>query len=98
MAKVDIEAAYRHVPIDPADWDKLAFTWPSDSLNDLYLDGYFQFGLMNAREVFNRIGRAIVRMMACRGFKCLVVYVDDFIIICPDQATTWMRTGLFVPC
>jgi hypothetical protein len=53
------------------------------------ISGYLQFGLMNACEVFNRIGRAIVRMMARKGFKCLVVYVDDFLIICPDQATTW---------
>jgi hypothetical protein len=89
MAKVDIEAAYRHVPIDPSDWDKLAFRWPSDSDSDSYVDGYLQFGLMNACEVFNRISRAIVRMMACKGFKCLVVYVNDFLIICSDQATTW---------
>lgn len=89
MAKVDIEAAYRHVPIDPFDWDKLAFCWPSDSLDDLYLDGYLQFGLKNACEVFNRIGRAIVRMMRRRGFHCIIVYVDDFIIICPTEAMAW---------
>ena len=89
MAKVDIEAAYRHVPIDPYDWSLTAFCWPTDSLEDLYFDGYLQFGLKNACEVFNRIGRAIVRMMARRGFKCLVVYVDDFIIICPTQAMAW---------
>jgi hypothetical protein len=68
MAKVDIEAAYRHVPIDPYDWDKTAFCWPTDALEDLYFDGYLQFGLKNACEVFNRIGRAIIRMMARRGF------------------------------
>jgi hypothetical protein len=89
MAKVDIEAAYRHVPIDPADWDKLAFTWPTGSIDDLYMDGYLQFGLMNACEVFNCVGRAIVQMMARRGFHCVIVYVDDFILICPDQSTTW---------
>lgn len=89
MAKVDIEAAYRHVPIDPYDWDLTAFCWPTDSLEDLYLDGFLQFGLKNACEVFNRIGRAIVRMMARRGFKCVVVYVDDFIIICETEAMAW---------
>ena len=89
MAKVDIEAAYRHVPIDPFDWDKLAFCWPDDDLRNLYLDGYLQFGLTNACEVFNRIGRAIIHMMQRRGHKCLVVYVDDFIIICHDQAMVW---------
>jgi hypothetical protein len=51
--KLDIEAAYRHVPIDPYDWDKTAFCWPTDALEDLYFDGYLQFGLKNACEVFN---------------------------------------------
>jgi hypothetical protein len=36
-----------------------------------------------------QIGQAIVRMMPRRGLKCLIVYVDDFIIICPDHATSW---------
>jgi hypothetical protein len=89
MAKVDIKAAYRHVPIDPYDWDKTAFCWPTDALEDLYFDGYLQFGLKNACEVFSCIGRAIIRMMARRGFHGLVVYVDDFIIICPTEATAW---------
>jgi hypothetical protein len=89
MAKVDIEAAYRHVPIDPYDWDKTAFCWPTDSMADSYFDGYLQFGLKNACEVFNRIGRAIFRMMARRGFHVLVVNVDDFISICPTEAMAW---------
>jgi hypothetical protein len=55
----------------------------------MYLDGYLQFGMMNACEVFNRIGCAIVRMMMRRGYKCLVVYVDDFIIICDTEAMAW---------
>jgi hypothetical protein len=89
MAKVDIEAAYRHVPIDPHDWDRLAFCWPTDDDADLFLDGYLQFGMMNACEVFHRIDQAIVRMMQRRGFKCVVVYVDDFIIVCQNQAMAW---------
>lgn len=44
---------------------------------------------MNACEVFNRIGRAIVRMMRRHGHKCIVVYVDDFIIICESQTMAW---------
>jgi hypothetical protein len=89
MAKVDIKAAYRHIPIDPYDWDKLAFRWPTDNDADMYLDGYLQFGMMNACEVFNRVGRALVRMMMRRGHKCIVVYVDDFIMVCENQAMAW---------
>jgi hypothetical protein len=47
--------------------------WPSDDLSDTFIDGYLQFGLTNACEIFNRIGRAIMRMMARRGFKCVTV-------------------------
>jgi hypothetical protein len=90
MAKKDIEAAYRHVPIDPYDWDKTAFCWPTDCLDDLYFDGYLRFGLKNACEVFDCIGRAIIWMMARRGFHVLVsTYVDDFIIICSTEAMAW---------
>jgi hypothetical protein len=89
MAKVDIEAAYRHVPIDPYDWDKTTFCWPTDSWDNLYFDGYLQFCLKSACEVFNRIGRAIIRMMTRRGPHVLVVYVDDFIIICSTEAMAW---------
>jgi hypothetical protein len=70
-------------------WDKLAFRWPTDDNADMYLDGYLQFGMMIACEVFNRVGRAIVRMMMRRGHKCIVDYVDDFIIICENQAMAW---------
>jgi hypothetical protein len=72
MVKVDIEAAYCHVPIDLYVWDKTAFCWPTDSVEDLYFHAYLEFGLKNACEVFNRIGRAIIWMMARRGFHVLV--------------------------
>jgi hypothetical protein len=54
MAKVDIEAAYRHVPIDPADWDKLAFRWPDTRL---LFDGYMLFGLKYACEILTALAR-----------------------------------------
>ena len=86
MAKVDIEGAYRHVPIDPLDWDKLAFIHP-----DGYevFDGFLCFGANFACEVFNRIRLAIKRMMARLGIRCLVVYVDDFMIIARSESEAW---------
>jgi hypothetical protein len=48
MAKVDIEAAYRHEPIDPYDWNKTAFCWPTDSMEDLHFDGYLHFSFFFA--------------------------------------------------
>jgi hypothetical protein len=87
MARANIEAAYRHVPIDPADWDKLAFRWPDTRL---LFDGYMQFGLKNACEIFNRIGKAVVRMMARFGIHCIIDYVDNFSIVCATCSRAWI--------
>lgn len=65
MAKVDIEGAYRHVPICPLDWAKLAFLGPDDVE---YWDGFLPFGAKIACEVFNHFGAAIKRMMAHLGY------------------------------
>jgi hypothetical protein len=68
MAKVDIEGAYRHVPIDLWDWDKLAFIHPAGF--EVW-DGFLCFGANIACEVFNRIGLAIKRMMLVLAFDVL---------------------------
>jgi hypothetical protein len=77
MAKVDIEGAYRHVPICPLDWAKLAFLGP-DGVE--FWNGILPFSAKIAREVLNRFGAAIKRMMARLGIRCIIVYVDDFLL------------------
>jgi hypothetical protein len=86
MAKVDIEGAYRHVPICPLDWEKLAFLGPNGVE---FWDGFLPFGTKIACEVFNRFGAAIKRMMACLDIRCIIVYVDDFLIVAATPSEIW---------
>ena len=46
-----------------------------------YVDNRLCFGFSCAPFIFNRISNAIVRMMARRGFRAVVSYLDDFLII-----------------
>ena len=46
-----------------------------------YVDNRLSFGLLCAPFIFKRISNAIVRMMAHHGFRAVVNYLDDFLII-----------------
>ena len=46
-----------------------------------YVDNRLSFGLLCAPFIFKRISNAIVRMMARHGFRAVVNYLDDFLII-----------------
>jgi hypothetical protein len=86
MAKVDIQSAFRAVSVQPDHWDLLAFTWPDETGKAcFYGDKRFPFGLSRTPETFNRLSRAVRAMMARRGYKTVVVYADDFLIIAETQ-------------
>ena len=46
-----------------------------------YVDNRLSFGLLCAPFIFKRISNAIVRMMARHGFRAVINYLDDFLII-----------------
>ena len=87
MARVDVRNYYRHFPIDPADWGKLAFCWhfEGDTAPTTVWDPYLQFGQRNAPEVAHRFTLAVLEMMRCRGYSSLVGIMDDFLIVAPTQ-------------
>lgn len=87
MARVDVRNYYRHFPIDPADWSKLAFQWhfPGEEQAVTLWDPYLQFGQRNAPEVAHRFTLAILEMMRRRGFHSLVGIMDDFLIVAPTR-------------
>lgn len=76
MGKVDISSAYRAVPVRPDQHELLAFEWRGK----YYLDTRLPFGLSNAPEIFVRITNVVRAMMARRGIRDTVVYVDDFLV------------------
>ena len=79
MAKVDIKAAYRMVPVHPDDRYLLGMQWDGK----LYIDTALPFGLCSAPKIFNALADAIEWVLCARGVKYVRHYLDDFILLGP---------------
>ena len=71
LAKTDISAFFRYIPLDPADWELMAFRWGGR----LFVDTRLNFGQRNAPEVAFRVSmvvlwhvKAAVEGMRLRGW------------------------------
>ncbi|KAK3269704.1 hypothetical protein CYMTET_21872 [Cymbomonas tetramitiformis] len=76
MAKVDITAAYRSVPVAARYWMSHVFRWDGEVLADTRAP----FGNSSMPGIFTRFTRAIVRWMQAQGAS-IVGYLDDFLLI-----------------
>lgn len=82
---VDIQSAYRYVPVHPEHWTLQGLCWEFESGSPQYLvDRFLCFGLANGPENFNRISKSVARMMRRRGFV-IVPYLDDFLLIAQSE-------------
>ena len=76
MAKVDLTAAYRSVPVAARYWMAHVFEWDGVVLADTRAP----FGNSAMPGVFTRFTRAIVRWMQSQGAS-IVGYLDDFFLV-----------------
>ena len=95
LARVDIEEYYRHIPVDPADWDLTAFRWlfPGEELPTELWEPFLPFGLRQAPEVAHRVTTAILAIMRYRGYSGIVGVMDDFLVVADTEAEcrrTWL--------
>ena len=84
MCKVDLQAAYRSVGIDPREQPLLGIRWKfknSDSYTYME-DTKLPFGARKSPSIFNTITQAVRRMLDRHGVRC-VVLLDDFFITAP---------------
>ena len=80
MATVDLQNAYRSVPIHPEDRKHFGLRWDL-GFGPVYLtDNFLCFGSRCSAFIFNRLTDAVSRYMMNQGFICYN-YLDDFIII-----------------
>ena len=98
MAKVDIESAYRLVPVHPHDCALQALQWQGQ----IYVDPMLPFGLRSAPKIFNAVADAFHWHLKQRGINRVLHYLDDFIIVAPPKSKNVKRTsprsyGLRVP-
>jgi len=77
MAKVDLLNAYRSVGLSESNHPFTGLHWK----NKYYFDTRLPFGARKSPQIFHRLTQAVRRMMERRGFKQVVVYLDDFLII-----------------
>ena len=83
MAKIDLKNAYRSVPIHPLDYPLTGLKWKFEHCQDYtyMFDTRLCFGSHKGPMIFHRLSQAVRRMMIRRGFKNIVVYLDDFFLV-----------------
>jgi hypothetical protein len=83
MAKIDIESAYRLVPVHLLDCPLQAVEWEGM----VYVDPMLPFGLRSAPKIFNAVADALEWGLRQRGIRNVFHYLDDFIIVAPPRST-----------
>ena len=82
MAKVDIESAYRLIPVHLQDRPLQAIEWEGQ----LYIDPMLPFGLSSTPKIFNAVADALHWYLHQAGIQFLHHYLDDYIIIAPSYS------------
>ena len=83
MAKFDVEAAYRNIPIHPSDRHLLGMKWR----NQFYVDLALPFGLRSAPYIFNSVADMVEWILLNNyNIPALVHYLDDFITVGPPDS------------
>ena len=78
MAKIDIEAAYRCIPVQPQDWPLLCMKWK----DKYYFDTVLPFGLASATAIFEWFSSLAEHVTKALGhIQFLTHYIDDFLNI-----------------
>ena len=79
LAKIDIESAYRLIPVHPLDRPLLAMQWEGS----IFVDPMLPFGLRSAPKIFNAVADALAWHLHQAGIPLIRHYLDDFIIVAP---------------
>ena len=88
LYKIDLSRAFRHVKIDPKDYNLLGL----QISNEIFYDSCLPFGFKHGSAIFQRISDSIRYIMNSLGFK-VTNYIDDIIghSVC-SQANDSFRT------
>ena len=81
LAKTDIEAVYRLIPVHLQDRILQAVRWN----NQVYIDPMLPFGLRSAPKIFNAVADALHWHLIQSGIQFLFHYLDDYIIVAPPN-------------
>ena len=81
LTKLDLQSAYRIVPIHPKDQHLLAIEWEGAT----YVDHTLPFGLRSAPKIFTAVADMVAWVLHCAGIQHQLHYIDDFLFLgAPD--------------
>ena len=86
MAKLDVQAAYRLVPVHPDDRSLMGFQWRGT----FYINGMLPFGLRLAPVLFNTVADALEWIFRQRGIEEIDHYLDNFVTMGPSGSQVCM--------
>ena len=93
-AKMDLQAAYRSVPIHCDDYKATGLQWQFEGENKstFLFDSRQPFGSNKGPSHFHRLSQAIRRCMLRQSFRGVVAYTDDFFIAAAtyEECRKWM--------
>ena len=92
MAKMDVNSAYRLVPVHPADCPLLRMRWR----NCLFVNKMLLFRLRSAPKIFNAVADALEWVIKQRGVAHVYHYLDDFITLGEPGADTCSKNLQFI--
>ena len=77
LAKLDLESAYRIIPVHPDDRSLLGMEWKGS----WYVDTVLPFGLRSAPKIFTAVADALMWIMAKHGVQSVIHYLDDYLFV-----------------
>jgi len=81
LVKLDVEAAYKQVPVHPDDWHLLGFKWQGK----WYYERVLPFGLRSSCRLWELFAAALhhffQHLLRVDGARVVIHYVDDFLFV-----------------
>ena len=82
LAKLDVQSAYRNVPVHPEDQPLLGMEWRGD----VFVDAALPFGLRSAPKIFNAVADALEWIVGRQVPGKVIHYLDDFLFVGRPQS------------
>ena len=79
LAKLDLESAYRIIPVHPDDRLLLGVEWQGS----WFVDTVLPFGLRSAPKIFTAMADGLLWIMAANGVASALHYLDDYLFFGP---------------
>jgi hypothetical protein len=92
LIKLDVEAAYRQVPVRREDWPLLGFKW----LDKWYYERCLPFGLKSSCALWELYAAALHHFFRELGVPVVIHYIDDFLFVvkCEQHARSLLESVL----